>query len=120
MSSKSDPIFYMSIRLVYLSICNVIEFFSQFSCLLSLSLSIISDLDTHHGGQRPIQGVLPARVRHGGQPSEVSHWGRGVGDTFLFFVSKVLFSCEEAALEVQSQVCPCVRVSDPKTEYYQG
>ena len=28
-----------------------------------------------------------------------------------------LFSCEEAALEVQSQVCLCVCVSVPKTEF---
>ena len=34
----------------------------------------------------------------------------------------IIFSCEEAALEVQMlsvSVCLCVCVSDPKTEYYQ-
>ena len=31
-----------------------------------------------------------------------------------------VFSCEEAALEVQSQVCVSVCLIVPKTEYYQG
>ena len=39
---------------------------------------------------------------------------------FKLELSIVVFSCEEAALEVQMLLCLCVCLFDPKTEYYQG